>query len=194
MGATYTYFGIAIRPISRFSSAPERSVLQGMPGRFIFHSHIYSDVCNSCFTFPHRSQFSLQHHRLLVIKIILSRIGDLNLNFLKNVYIKYCFRISLINFYSILTQIHLLRYLLINFSKLFFLSFRVTGLYPTWDRFAIYYAVVCALHFIGEIITVGTMGVLINPNIANSTSALVLTASLLLASGLLRYRIKIPYK
>lgn len=63
---------------------------------------------------------------------------------------------------------------------------RVTGLYPSWDRFAIYYAVVCALHFIGEIITVGTMGVLINPNIANSTSALVLTASLLLASGLLR--------
>lgn len=124
MGVFCTYFGIAIRPISRFSSAPERSVLQGMPGRFIFHSHIYSDVCNSCFTFPHRSQFSLQHHRLLVIKIILSRIGDLNLNFFKNVYIKYCFRISLINFYSILTQIYLLRYLLINFSKLFFFIFQ----------------------------------------------------------------------
>ncbi|KAK3094013.1 hypothetical protein FSP39_022934 [Pinctada imbricata] len=62
----------------------------------------------------------------------------------------------------------------------------VTGLYPDWERFGIYYAVSFVLSFVGEIITVGTMGVLINPQVANSTSALVLTASLLIASGLLR--------
>lgn len=82
--------------------------------------------------------------------------------------------------------IHVLPFHIIASFFFSIIVYWVTGLYPSWDRFAIYYAVVCALHFIGEIITVGTMGVLINPNIANSTSALVLTASLLLASGLLR--------
>ena len=67
---------------------------------------------------------------------------------------------------------------------------RVTGLYPLWSKFAIYYAVVFVLHFIGEIMTVGCMGVFMNSRIANSTITLILTASLLFASGLLRYEIK----
>ncbi|OWF44862.1 ATP-binding cassette sub-family G member 5-like [Mizuhopecten yessoensis] len=62
----------------------------------------------------------------------------------------------------------------------------VTGLYPEWQRFGIYYAVVFVLHLVGEIMTVGCMGVFQNAQIANSTITLILTASLLFSSGLLR--------
>ncbi|KAJ8308060.1 hypothetical protein KUTeg_012934 [Tegillarca granosa] len=61
-----------------------------------------------------------------------------------------------------------------------------TGLYPEWSRFGIYYAVVFVTHFIGEIMTVGTMGVFLNPQMANTITALVLSASILYASGFLR--------
>lgn len=64
---------------------------------------------------------------------------------------------------------------------------RVTGLHPSWSRFAIYYATIFVLHFIGEIMTVGVMGVFFNPQIANSTSALILSASVLIATGFLRH-------
>ena len=70
---------------------------------------------------------------------------------------------------------------------LFLYLFRVTGLYGSWGRFAIYYATVFVLHFIGEIMTIGVMGVFSNPQIANSTSALILSASVLIATGFLRY-------
>jgi len=70
---------------------------------------------------------------------------------------------------------------------LFLYLYRVTGLYGSWGRFAIYYAIVFVLHFIGEIMTVGVMGVFNNPQIAGSTSTLILSASVLIATGFLRF-------
>ena len=70
---------------------------------------------------------------------------------------------------------------------LFLHLYRVTGLYGSWGRFAIYYATVFVLHFIGEIMAVGVMGVFNNPQIANTTSALILSASVLIATGFLRF-------
>ena len=66
-------------------------------------------------------------------------------------------------------------------------NYRVTGLYSSFGRFAIYYATVFVLHFIGEIMTIGVMGIFSNPQIANSISAFIQTASVLIATGFLRY-------
>ena len=76
---------------------------------------------------------------------------------------------------------YILRYCLILYL------YRGTGLYGSWGRFAIYYATVFVLHFIGEIMAVGVMGVFSNPQIANTTSALILSASVLIATGFLRF-------
>ena len=63
---------------------------------------------------------------------------------------------------------------------------RSTGMYPEADRFAMHVAVTVCLHLSGELLTVATMGVFQNPQLANTTTALLLTASGLVASGFLR--------
>lgn len=54
------------------------------------------------------------------------------------------------------------------------------------DKFAIHIAVVFVLHLVGELLTVAMMGVFRNPQLANTTTALIFTASGLVASGFLR--------
>ncbi|XP_076463806.1 ATP-binding cassette sub-family G member 5-like [Babylonia areolata] len=62
----------------------------------------------------------------------------------------------------------------------------ITGMNSEVDHFAMYVAVAFCLHLSGELLAVGCMGVFQNPQLANSTTALLLTASGLLASGFLR--------
>ncbi|XP_069118278.1 ATP-binding cassette sub-family G member 5-like [Argopecten irradians] len=61
-----------------------------------------------------------------------------------------------------------------------------TGLSPTPDKFLIYFFLVFFLHVVGEIMTVGAMAVFRNGQMAVNSVTLMLTASLLLGSGLLR--------
>ncbi|KAK7477475.1 hypothetical protein BaRGS_00031299 [Batillaria attramentaria] len=61
-----------------------------------------------------------------------------------------------------------------------------TGMNPDPDKFGMMVAVVVCLHMVGELLTVASMGVFRNPQLANTTTALLLTASGLLASGFLR--------
>ncbi|XP_025105777.1 LOW QUALITY PROTEIN: ATP-binding cassette sub-family G member 5-like [Pomacea canaliculata] len=62
----------------------------------------------------------------------------------------------------------------------------VTGMSADADKFAIHIAVVFVLHLVGELLTVAMMGVFRNPQLANTTTALIFTASGLVASGFLR--------
>ncbi|KAL5008328.1 hypothetical protein ScPMuIL_013909 [Solemya velum] len=62
----------------------------------------------------------------------------------------------------------------------------VTGMHPSLDRFCIYTAIVTILHFCGEVVTLGIMAIFMNPHLANSISAVILTTSGLIASGFIR--------
>lgn len=62
----------------------------------------------------------------------------------------------------------------------------VTGMYPQSDRFLMHMIVTFCLHLGGELLTVATMGLFQNPQLANTTTALLLNASGLVASGFLR--------
>ncbi|XP_021364868.1 ATP-binding cassette sub-family G member 5-like [Mizuhopecten yessoensis] len=63
----------------------------------------------------------------------------------------------------------------------------VTGLKPTPDKFFVYLFLVFFLHVIGEIMAVGAMAVFKNGQMAVNSVTLILTASFLFGSGLLRY-------
>lgn len=63
----------------------------------------------------------------------------------------------------------------------------MTGLYPTWERFGIFYADVFALHLIGEIMTIGIMGVFYTPQVSQSVASLVISATTLFSSGFIRF-------
>ncbi|KAL5008818.1 hypothetical protein ScPMuIL_014399 [Solemya velum] len=73
-------------------------------------------------------------------------------------------------------------------SSLIFSSivYWATGMNPYLDRFGIYTAVVVIIHFCGEIVTVGIMGMFRSPHVANSISTMILACSGLFASGMLR--------
>ncbi|XP_076095553.1 ATP-binding cassette sub-family G member 5-like [Mytilus galloprovincialis] len=62
----------------------------------------------------------------------------------------------------------------------------VTGLYPSWERFGIYYADVFAMHFSGEIMTIGIMGVFYSAQVSQSVASLVISATTLFSSGFIR--------
>lgn len=62
----------------------------------------------------------------------------------------------------------------------------VTGMNSDPDKFGMYVVVVFCLHLGGELLTVASMGLFRDPQLANTTTALLLTASGLLASGFLR--------
>ncbi|XP_060071472.1 ATP-binding cassette sub-family G member 5-like [Ylistrum balloti] len=73
-------------------------------------------------------------------------------------------------------------------ASIFFSSiiYWVTGLTPTPDKFIIFLCLVFFLHVVGEILTVGAMTVFMNGQMAVNIVTLILTASLLFGSGLLR--------
>ena len=60
-------------------------------------------------------------------------------------------------------------------------------MYPDAERFGLYTAEIIILHYWGEILTVGCMGIFMNPNLANGTSVLLQAGCVLISSGLLRY-------
>ncbi|XP_076442875.1 ATP-binding cassette sub-family G member 5-like [Babylonia areolata] len=66
------------------------------------------------------------------------------------------------------------------------LIYWVAGMYPDVDRFGMFLAVVFQLHLAGELLTAATMGLFRNSQLANTTTALLFTASGLIASGFLR--------
>lgn len=80
--------------------------------------------------------------------------------------------------------------LYLSFMNIFYvflvLYFRVTGLYPSWERFGIYYADVFAMHFSGEIMTIGIMGVFYSAQVSQSVASLVISATTLFSSGFIR--------
>ena len=60
-------------------------------------------------------------------------------------------------------------------------------MYPDAARFFIFYGVIAMIHYIGELITVLFLAVFHTPPLAQSVVTLILSATALLASGLLRY-------
>ena len=60
-------------------------------------------------------------------------------------------------------------------------------MYPDAERFGLYTTEIFILHYWGEILCIGCMAVFMNPNQANSLSALLQAASVLISSGLLKY-------
>ncbi|KAK3598079.1 hypothetical protein CHS0354_014615 [Potamilus streckersoni] len=81
---------------------------------------------------------------------------------------------------------HTLPFTLISSSIFSSVVYWVTGLNSTTSGFLIYSAVVFFLNFWGEMVTIVIMAIFLNPAIANSTSALIASASGLMASGFLR--------
>ena len=63
---------------------------------------------------------------------------------------------------------------------------RVVGMNPHVDRFGLYTLQIFILHYWGEILTVGIMGLVMHPIMANSVSALVQAAHVIIASGFLK--------
>ncbi|KAL4238380.1 hypothetical protein ACF0H5_003089 [Mactra antiquata] len=59
----------------------------------------------------------------------------------------------------------------------------VTGMNPNFDRFVLFTLEVFILHYWGEMVTVACMGLVMNPNLANSLAALVQSAAVIIASG-----------
>jgi ATP-binding cassette subfamily G (WHITE) protein 5 (sterolin 1) len=63
---------------------------------------------------------------------------------------------------------------------------RTLGLYPEIARFGYFSAALLAPHLIGEFVTLVILGMVQNPNVANSVMALLISAGLLVGSGLVR--------
>lgn len=82
--------------------------------------------------------------------------------------------------------IHLIPFHII--STLIFSSvvYWATGMYPSADRFGLYCLVIFLLQFWGEMLCVTCMGIFMNPNLANSVTALLQAASVVIASGFLK--------
>jgi hypothetical protein len=59
-------------------------------------------------------------------------------------------------------------------------------MYPSADRFGLYCLVIFLLQFWGEMLCVTCMGIFMNPNLANSVTALLQAASVVIASGFLK--------
>lgn len=66
------------------------------------------------------------------------------------------------------------------------MTYWITGMYPDAERFGLYTTEIFILHYWGEILCIGCMAVFMNPNQANSLSALLQAASVLISSGLLK--------
>ncbi|XP_041352324.1 ATP-binding cassette sub-family G member 5-like [Gigantopelta aegis] len=62
----------------------------------------------------------------------------------------------------------------------------ICGMYPSVDRFAMYLANVFILSYSGELIIIATMGLFLNPQLANNMISLFFTAAILLSTGFLR--------
>ena len=63
---------------------------------------------------------------------------------------------------------------------------RVTGLTPNTVNFLLYTALVFILNYWGEMLCVVIFGAFMNPSLVNSTSAIIMSASGLMASGFLK--------
>ena len=63
---------------------------------------------------------------------------------------------------------------------------RIAGMYPDADRFAMHAAVVLCLLLSGELMTATVMSVFRNPQMSNTITSLIVTASGLVATGFLR--------
>uniref|UniRef100_A0A8C9UQ64 ATP binding cassette subfamily G member 5 n=1 Tax=Spermophilus dauricus TaxID=99837 RepID=A0A8C9UQ64_SPEDA len=75
-------------------------------------------------------------------------------------------------------------------------SYWTLGLYPEVARFGYFSAALLAPHLIGEFLTLVVLGMIQNPNIANSVVALLSIAGVLVGSGFLRNteEMPIPFK
>uniref|UniRef100_A0A8C0XIP4 ATP-binding cassette sub-family G member 5 n=1 Tax=Castor canadensis TaxID=51338 RepID=A0A8C0XIP4_CASCN len=75
-------------------------------------------------------------------------------------------------------------------------SYWTLGLYPEIARFGYFSAALLAPHLIGEFVTLVILGMVQNPNVANSVMALLISAGLLVGSGLVRNikEMPLPFK
>ncbi|KAL3872733.1 hypothetical protein ACJMK2_035937 [Sinanodonta woodiana] len=93
--------------------------------------------------------------------------------------------------YSIATfliayTVHIFPFLVLSTIIFSSIIYWVTGLYPTAERFGLYTATIFFLQLWGETLTVLFLGIFLDPNLANSTTALIQTAAAVIASGLLK--------
>ena len=64
--------------------------------------------------------------------------------------------------------------------------FRITGLYDSWENFAMFFGAIAVLSFVYEIMTIGTQGAILDPRIALNTVTIMLVFAVTISSGLIR--------
>ncbi|XP_038669536.1 ATP-binding cassette sub-family G member 5 isoform X2 [Scyliorhinus canicula] len=82
--------------------------------------------------------------------------------------------------------IHIIPFSIVSVAIFSFFVYWTLGLFPLWERFGCFFAVLIVPHLVGELLTLILLGVVQNPNIVNSAVALINVAGILLGSGFLR--------
>ncbi|XP_060686872.1 ATP-binding cassette sub-family G member 5 [Hemiscyllium ocellatum] len=82
--------------------------------------------------------------------------------------------------------IHIIPFSVVSVAFYSFFVYWTLGMFPTWERFGCFFAVLIVPHLVGELLTLILLGVVQNPNIVNSAVALINVAGILLGSGFLR--------
>ncbi|XP_069787163.1 ATP-binding cassette sub-family G member 5 isoform X2 [Narcine bancroftii] len=88
--------------------------------------------------------------------------------------------------------IHILPFSVISVAIYSFFVYWTLGMFPLWERFGCFFAVLIVPHVVGELLTLILLGVVQNPNIVNSAVALINVAGVLVGSGFLRSAEEMP--
>ncbi|XP_055495593.1 ATP-binding cassette sub-family G member 5 [Leucoraja erinacea] len=88
--------------------------------------------------------------------------------------------------------IHILPFSIFSVAIYSFFVYWTLGMFPLWERFGCFFAVLIVPHLVGELLTLILLGVVQNPNIVNSAVALINVAGILLGSGFLRSAEEMP--
>ncbi|KAH3859053.1 ATP-binding cassette sub-family G member 5-like [Dreissena polymorpha] len=83
-------------------------------------------------------------------------------------------------------SIHVLPFHLISSAIFSSMVYWVTGMHPGADHFGLYSVQIFILHYWGEMTTIAMMGLFMNQNLAQSVTALVQAAHVIIASGFLK--------
>ncbi|XP_072121065.1 ATP-binding cassette sub-family G member 5 [Mobula birostris] len=82
--------------------------------------------------------------------------------------------------------IHILPFSIVSVAIYSTFVYWTLGMFPLWERFGCFFAVLIVPHLVGELLTLILLGVVQNPNLVNSAVALINVAGLLVGSGFLR--------
>ncbi|XP_059841696.1 ATP-binding cassette sub-family G member 5 isoform X1 [Hypanus sabinus] len=88
--------------------------------------------------------------------------------------------------------IHILPFSIISVAIYSTFVYWTLGMFPVWERFGCFLAVLIVPHLVGELLTLILLGVVQNPYIVNSAVALINVAGILVGSGFLRSAEEMP--